>query len=372
MSESQRSTIRRDKLIARLSTVVAKIPTLQLPASITAVYVFGGLLRDKERLHDIDALFLYSQTNEQREQWVRFMKNFKINMLWLLLEPYWRQKTTLADAVLDDKLSRSLQDQGVEPLWVGCFAWNDMLHPPLGIFLPFLEIALRRQLLKGNRGLEAALERHDLFEKKESGYSHLNTVLAWSPEKPDIEKNLQGRSSTEKRKLILDELAKFRGLISDSESEYQLMKTRLSQGPIKLSFDVLEARHRVISSRRRDSYAELVETCERARCEMRMYDEELSLLRNLLSQIEFVSEQGEDRFVMNPAEEYVAWLALEHHPKNQVKEERARELLKSLGLPEEKVLTIRAKGSKASYDLANVKYRMVANEKGWGPRTEMR
>jgi len=61
---SQRALFKRETLVKKLSAVVARLPLLDLPAKIRAIYAFGGILRDKKHLHDIDVICLYSQTLE--------------------------------------------------------------------------------------------------------------------------------------------------------------------------------------------------------------------------------------------------------------------------------------------------------------------
>jgi len=69
MDGSQRAVFKREALLKKLSVVVAKLPQLNLPATIKAIYAFGGVLREKERLHDIDIICLYAQTPEHSQQW---------------------------------------------------------------------------------------------------------------------------------------------------------------------------------------------------------------------------------------------------------------------------------------------------------------
>ena len=76
VSANQRATFKRETLFKNISLVVAKLTQLDLPATITAIYGFGGVLRDKERLHDVDAICLYSQTPGQQQRWEKFRENF--------------------------------------------------------------------------------------------------------------------------------------------------------------------------------------------------------------------------------------------------------------------------------------------------------
>jgi len=66
----------RDTLIRNVELAVRNAQEEDLPATIKAVYAFGGILRDKEKLHDFDSVFLYEQNSQQKERWERFRRNF--------------------------------------------------------------------------------------------------------------------------------------------------------------------------------------------------------------------------------------------------------------------------------------------------------
>jgi hypothetical protein len=68
--------MKRAKLLENLKSVVEDIPKRDLPANISAIYAFGGILREKSRLRDFDLLFLYSMTEDQIVRWNRFRENF--------------------------------------------------------------------------------------------------------------------------------------------------------------------------------------------------------------------------------------------------------------------------------------------------------
>lgn len=367
VDSNQRALFKRGTLIKKLSSVVARLPQLDLPATIRAIHAFGGVLRDKERLHDVDAICLYSQTPEQSERWAKFRENFNnvswhgkrspIGELWDLLKPYYERELSLAKAVECEELSRPLAARGVEPQWAGCFSWTEVLHNPLGVFFPYIEKVLQRQLLKGVKGLSLIFIQYDEFMQGRSGYSHLNSVLAWTPEKPDINSNLLGRTPEEKKELILKELGMFSDLISESKVRYTDIKSKLRQVPIKLNFEALERRHSEISYSAQESYTELLTRAEQARNEMRRYEEEIAVLTTINLAVSRVAEEKEEPKLENLVEEQVAWLTLSWQPKYLVKEARVRELLQILGLPENRVKTLKSPGSKTDYELINMRFR---------------
>ncbi len=156
----ERSVFRRETLLKKLSLVVARLPQLDLPATIKAMYAFGGILREKERLHDVDVICLFSLTSEQSQRWARFCDNFSgikpdsksssLKELRPLLDPYYEKRIPFAQAVKDRRLSQALDDRGVEPAWAGCFSWTQLLHNPLGFFHPSIETVLRKLTLKAS------------------------------------------------------------------------------------------------------------------------------------------------------------------------------------------------------------------------------
>lgn len=354
----------------KLATVVAKIPELDLPATIKAIYAFGGILRDKERLHDIDAICLYSQTPEQSQRWARFRENFNnvsrvgrngwqrspIAELWNLLEPYYKQRVPLAMAVEYKELSEALAARGVQPQWAGCFSWTEVVHNPHGVFFPYIERVLQGLLLKGVRGFGFIFLEYDQFMQEGSGYSHLNSILAWSPEKPDIESNLLGRTPQEKRELVIKELGMFLGVTSESKARYGAIKSELMQAPINLDFEPLEQRHTEISYTMQESYDELLAKCEQARNEMRRYREEEEVLTTIRSVLSQITEQKDRPKLEDQVAEQVAWLTLLWQPKYLVKEGRVRELLHFLGLPEDRVRAVKSPGSKTDYELIDMRF----------------
>lgn len=365
-SGSHRAIFRRETLLKKLAAVVTQLPQLDLPATIRAIYAFGGVLREKERLHDVDVVCLFSQTPEQSQRWETFRKNFNnishgsesspIGRLWHLLDPYYENRIRLAQAVQDEDLLRDLAARGVEPKWAGCFSWTEVLHNSLGFFYPSIEIVLQRLLFKGAKGVSVILVRYDEFVEGRSGYSHLNTVLAWSPEKPDINANLFGRAPEERKRLLLQELRKFLAAISESKGRYTELTSELAKGPAKLNFEALERNHPEINYSEGLPYGELLKRCEQARNEMRRYDEEVAVLSTIQSAVLRLTEQKP--VLENPLEEQIARLTLLWQPKYLVKERRIRELLRILGLPEEKVKTIKIPGSRTDYELVDMRFRL--------------
>ncbi|MFH1087272.1 MAG: hypothetical protein V1737_01635 [Chloroflexota bacterium] len=352
-------------MLKKLSLVVAQLPQFDLPAAIKAIYVFGGILREKERLHDVDVICLFSQTSEQSQRWARFCDNFSgikpdsksssLRKLRPLLDPYYEKRIPLAQAVKEKQLSQALEARGVEPAWAGCFSWTELLHNPLGFFHPSIETVLRKLTFKASKGLSIIFVPVGDFESGRSGYSHLNSVLAWSLERPDIDANLSQRTVEERKQFLLQELRKFCDILCETKERYAELKSKLARGPAQLNFEALERGHAEIRWSGECSYSDLLAECERARSEMRSYDEEVAVLGTIQSVI--LGLQEREPVLENPVEEQVAWLTLLWQPKYLVNEIRIRELLRILGLPEERVETVKHRGRKTEYELSNMRFR---------------
>ena len=330
-----RMAFKKETLLRSFSSVVSKLSQLDLPATVIEIRVFGGILRDKPRLHDIDAICLYFQTKRQQERWTKFRKNFSsidlekesrrpINELMGLLSPFYDQGVRFDKAVISEELSKALSEKGVEPQWAACFSWTDILNNSNGFF-PNVNRVMWGMLLRGTKGLSFMFAQRDDFLQGKWNYSRMNTVLAWRPDKPDIAGNLLEQTLEDKADLIVKELDKFLNVILELKQEYQELGNSLSNAPVKLTFEDLEKKHAEILRMDEDSYAELLVKCEKARNEMRRLTEEIAMLKTLKWIISVYDE--------NLTGAQVACFALERQTKYEVKEARAREILETLGLP---------------------------------------
>lgn len=304
---------------------INELPKLDLPAEIKAIYVFGSILRDKEEPKDLDAIFLYSQTPEQKERWEKFRKNFAtydlhdssrfpLREIKEHLLPFYH-KGTLAEAVKDKELSKVLIAREIPPEWAGCFSWSEIFHNPHGFFIPYIERVLRRLLLKGKRGFrDVAFVQYNDFIQGKSSFSHLHLVLAWSPEKLNVYSNILERPYDEKRGLILKEIESSLARISELKKQYIELKQSLQQTLLKLKFSPLEQTHSLISPIGKESYAELKTLSEQARAEEEKYQEEIKVL----STIKGVLPPPQELYSLYSIEEAVACLVLIHQPKYEI------------------------------------------------------
>ena len=317
-----RGIFKRQTLIRNLKKVVKKIPQLNLPVKIVAIYAFGGMLREKERLHDFDLLILYTMTPEQKARWERFQANFStfnmnehrfpIDELKKYFTPHLERGIPLREAVKDETLAKILREKGVEPVWAGCFSWTDTLYNPYGNFIPSLHVVIRKMLLgRRVKGLQAFFSMY----KDSIGGLRLvarNYVLAWSPEKPDIEKNLLGRTLHDRMGYLVRELDHFlNDEIPRLKKEYlgakdSVIKANLNVN-VKLDIKALDNQHLEIKRTGNESYKDLLDKCEKARIEMRRYREETEVLREIAYSLErWKRVENRPYFAEHPAEDYTA------------------------------------------------------------------
>lgn len=362
-------SIQKKTLINNLKRIVGNIPELDLPAKIVSIYAFGSVLREKKEPHDIDLVILYTMTSEQVARWERFVKNFStygmggeqypIHELEKYLVPYHRRAILLSEAVKAEELANVLRQHGVEPVWAGCFSLTDVLYNRYGQFIPSIETVMRRMLLgRKTRGFQAKFAGYQSFVNRHIPLlSAKNYQLAWSMEKPDVERNLLRRSMNEKmahnvRELdhfIKDEIPRLKKAFL--EAKESAVKTEGNTN-IKLNVEALDSKHREIQRTGNESYGELAEKCEEGRTEMNKYREETGVLEEIANVFEswhrinsWVQTEGYS------AEEYILQRAIENSSKMNISETRVREILHTLGLPEDHIITIRKYGAGTYYEI---------------------
>jgi hypothetical protein len=122
-----------------------------------------------------------------------------------------KQELPLREAVRDEKVAEILYQKGIPPSWAGCFSWTEITqgYHGDGIFYPDLDRVLRMLIGKRIRGLQIQIQPCEEFMHGKITLVAKNYVLAWSPEKPNIEENIEGRSQQDKREYIAKELDHF-------------------------------------------------------------------------------------------------------------------------------------------------------------------
>ena len=124
---------------------------------------------------------------------------------------------------------------------------------------------------------------------------------------------------------------------------------------LNFNFEKLNSKHVDISFDENEQYEDLLMKCEQARKELRAYREEISVLRFLRGSIKNFQKWRSDPFRPRSFNytmgELVTFWTILHTPKYEVKEERIREVLSDVGLPEGYVVAIRRYGTRTQYKL---------------------
>ena len=204
------------RLIKELQDACDKIADKRPLLNITAIYTFGSLPRNiKQDVGDVD-LIIIANTPALRD----FSKSLTI----FLARPVGRQKTVhntlikayqeLSDSARDardhgkswtwpplsqflckDSRSDILKASGVSPEWLNCFTWNELFnwsrfgYPDEGNLT--IERLVRRVLFGFKRGYQVTHVVENLQEALDKMVvKKAEVVLAWSPEQPNVARNL--------------------------------------------------------------------------------------------------------------------------------------------------------------------------------------
>ena len=246
---SGRREMKRSKLLENLKAL-SKNVSLDLPATIVAIPAFGGILREKERLHDCDVIVLYYMTPQQEERWNKFRANFStygtdtepvrypVEELKEIFNPFLENNIALRQAVNDDKVASVLRSKGIPSAWAACFSWTELYRGQNGdgMFYPHIEKVISRMLVSGNKGLQVIVRNLEGFAKYGSGLSAKNYIIAWTPEKPDVRSNIEDRTSKSRKETLLKELDHF----VNNQIPKCRNGTNIEGGYLKAKADVLE------------------------------------------------------------------------------------------------------------------------------------
>lgn len=196
------------------------------PLNIAAIYTFGSLPRNvKEVVGDVDLIVIANTTSlhEFTSNLTAFLmepKDFQAPVRRALLQKYHElsnlaakarssEKTwkwpPLSDFIYKEPARSVLVASGVPPEWLNYFTWNEVcnwrrLGMPNGINLSH-ERLVRRALFGFRRGFQI----HYVLDTLQEALGKLATrrpVLAWTPEKADVGKNL---AAVAKKAMVADD-----------------------------------------------------------------------------------------------------------------------------------------------------------------------
>lgn len=370
---------RQATLLKRLELVCERVATKPLPVFVEEVWGFGSLFRAKERPGDLDLLMKYSDRNPLYDLFRALMdKALK----------HHKQFSTPSEALshvmhLETNDSRTLQLLSVFSDWLDGITWKKVYSG----FIPGLCYSwdtLTKQLLTKaipRVSIQLAGVTENIHLKAES------MVLLWSKSKPDVQYHLsQALDDAAVRQGILKELANFDKQIYTGRVEANVLEkifqTLRGQDPpfekrnefekwmhveaqrqfpnlstetiskiIQNIYMIFAEDPKIpfdhVTSNANITLKELKEEVEKKRTEVDETRWQLEVFRATLKElVRWKREKLYENswFAKWPVELWVAMETLQNVPKALVSEEKIRENLRKLGLPEDRVLPERGYG----------------------------
>jgi len=281
--------LKRKTLTRNLNELIKRTKNAFLPMDIEKIFVHGSYLRGEALPGDLDVMIL-GKANEAFSQLHEAFSSLSDchDLVWGCYE----KGMTVEDA-FRGPLKKELEKRNIPIEWVVAMSWSNLFgRTNFGIpYMLLWDKVAKRLLTKGMKGIHIQIE---------------TTIQAFTP--------LLGRLH------ICQEIPLFAIWSSESPNDYVLEPTKTE------------------------------------------YEEYLKIenekLRNSLSDARVLKKTGE--FLVNaslsvvPREELgkIAVQLFWNTPKYEVSEKRLRETLRRFGLPEDRVFTMKYRGSKPSYRLA--------------------
>lgn len=324
---------KRETLIKNLKTAVENIQsgTVLLPTTIKAIYIYGGYLRGKAKLKDLDVALEIYQNQVQEELWNDFKKR-------VCEDNEIRRYFMAADALgftlpefCDTPVAKILFFNW-ERTWLKCLSWSDVLYGPE--CEPDEGKVMRRMFCGKFKGLHVWL----------GPPPSENYIKVWSPDRPDIDKNLK-EAEPYIEKILERELEKFEKQLKERKQSFEealievkpLAKTL--KIPLRTNIEAFERPHA-----EGESLKKIERVCENLRRTLDEYDDYTCVLKLLSKALKdflkgrvFKEYNDNHRYT---AEEYAVKGVLSERKRSELSERRAREILRNLGLPEERIVAI--------------------------------
>jgi hypothetical protein len=218
-------------------------------------------------------------------------------------------------------------------------------------FRPSMEKVMKRMIFGAKRkGFQVVFCAGQSLQECTILLNATNYRLAWSKENPVVKRNLLERNLNEKTAFnTADELDHFiRDEIPRHKQDFleakEAVLKRIEQTKINLNLDALEHKHKEIQRTGSESFLELTQKCEQGRAEMKNYQYETSILR--------IIAYTYDPLEGYSPEEFVVHSVIQSSENQNIPESIAREILLSLGLPEDHIITIKKYGFGTQFKLA--------------------
>ncbi|NVM54334.1 MAG: hypothetical protein HWN66_11585 [Candidatus Helarchaeota archaeon] len=212
VSRASERLYKREDLIKKLQKIADKISDVELPTTIDEIHVFGSILREKERVPDIDVYLKCSKSEQQRKKIENIRntlqdennphRNYILEALW---EENRETRRSIKNLVKEsEKFRIALNKIGYPAEWFQCITWSHIYRwlsmIPLETILFPEEKTIIRKLLVGN--LKGFKDFYILMRPTVAK----NTVLAWSLDRPNVKKNIDERPEGQKLKFLEKEL----------------------------------------------------------------------------------------------------------------------------------------------------------------------
>ena len=328
---TKKRLFRRETLVKNLRKLVNRIKKEELPATVRAVYVYGGFLRGKEKAKDIDVAVEYELTPEQEYRWKAFTE--------IVCGSQMRELFRIADALgytLEEfaslpRIEKVFSDAKMP--WLKYLSWSDVLY---GVECqPQITKVISKQLRGRSRGL------HIWMGPPPSE----NYIKVWSPDAPNIEENL-AEAEKLRTSILKKELIKFIEQEKDRRKEFERVakrvKTLAEELQLKLSIKVDRIN---INPSEEKNIKQLEKDCEALREKLNEYDDVTYVLELVTQAIEHIKTnrmfQAHDDPHNYTPEEYIVKHVLSERRWRDLTENRARDILRKLGLPEDRIITIK-------------------------------
>ncbi len=196
---------KRGAMIEKLQEVADRIRSIDLPLAIQAIHVFGSILHEMELIHDIDIFLRCTKFPTQKVRMEKLKEALEVygTQIGKILEKERKQKRSIKEIVEKSKELREILKKIAYPIdWFKCLTWKDLYSfhkTPPNHLIPEEDIIVKRLLIGNIKGFK------DFFVSFKP-YVAANYVLAWSPDKPNVKENIDGRPESEKIQFLKVEL----------------------------------------------------------------------------------------------------------------------------------------------------------------------
>jgi len=228
--------------------------------TIERIDVFGSILREKDKIPDIDVYLTGSKSEKQKKRRQVIVSALKDRnnssskrILKILREERMGKKRPINKLVDENEdLQTALTEIDYPLEWFKCLTWTYIITWARRATFraglnPEYETIMRKLLVGNFKGFKDFYINYPLVAK--------NLVLAWSPENPNVKENIDHRSKSEQLEYLQKELD---ALIIDTDQFSKKIKESLNEG----SKNVLAAERPKVERTGGETKEELIQKIE--------------------------------------------------------------------------------------------------------------